>query len=134
MLLVDPPSGWTTKPRVVPTDIDAFRSANSMLYLPDLFPDPLQNNRTRVADVIARQIGQPVDIDALVTSWDGWNPKLDVRGMRIIDGAALHRSSRERRVGAGPPLPVVRGDPPQPDGRRCDEDLHLLSAGRTARN
>src|SRR5438309_6587143 len=51
-----------------------------------VFPE-LQNNRARVADVIARQIGQPVDIDALVTSWDGWNPKLDVRGMRIIDPA-----------------------------------------------
>ena len=49
-----------------------------------VFPE-LQNNRARVADMIAGQISQPVEIDALVTSWDGWNPKLDVRGMRIID-------------------------------------------------
>jgi hypothetical protein len=70
MLLVDPPSGWTTKPRVVPTDIDGFRSANSMLYLPDLLlPDPLQNNRTRLFQPSGAVAGVVARIDASRGVW-----------------------------------------------------------------
>jgi uncharacterized protein (TIGR02099 family) len=38
-------------------------------------------------DAIARwmgtRIGQPVEIDNVVTGWDGWNPKLSIRGFRV---------------------------------------------------
>ena len=33
------------------------------------------------------QLGQPVEIAALATGWDGWNPKLVVEGLRVLDRA-----------------------------------------------
>ncbi len=33
------------------------------------------------------EIGQPVEIDSIVTGWDGWNPKLSIRGFRVLDRA-----------------------------------------------
>jgi uncharacterized protein (TIGR02099 family) len=32
---------------------------------------------------MAKRIGQAVEIDGFVTGWDGWNPKLSVRGFRV---------------------------------------------------
>ena len=49
-----------------------------------VFPK-LESNRDRVAQLLATEIGHPVEIDALQTGWDGWNPELDIRGFRILD-------------------------------------------------
>ena len=37
---------------------------------------------------LAAALGQPVTIDAIDTGWDGWNPRLSIRGMAIRDRAA----------------------------------------------
>src|SRR3954465_6346500 len=49
-----------------------------------VFPE-IDRNRARVTNALSAQIGQPVEIDALVTGWNGWNPPLDMRGFRILD-------------------------------------------------
>ena len=36
---------------------------------------------------LSKQLGQPVEIDGLATGWDGWNPKLVIRGFRVRSGA-----------------------------------------------
>jgi uncharacterized protein (TIGR02099 family) len=47
----------------------------------------LPQAETRHGDIAAwlgARIGAPVEIDGVVTGWDGWNPKLSVRGLRIL--------------------------------------------------
>ena len=45
----------------------------------------LEQNRDELSRMLSSQIGQPVEIGALVTGWDGWNPRVDVRDFRVLD-------------------------------------------------
>src|ERR1700682_3838767 len=45
----------------------------------------LENNRDGLTQLLERQIGQPVEIDALTTGWDGWNPRVELKGGRILE-------------------------------------------------
>ena len=63
-----------------------------------VFPE-LERNRDAVTQLLASQIGQPVEIDKLATGWDGWDPRLNIAGLRVLERAG------------GPPvltLPEVR--------------------------
>src|SRR5262249_48727395 len=44
--------------------------------------------RDTLTAALSRQGGERVEIDALTTGWDGWNPKLAVHGLRILDRAS----------------------------------------------
>ena len=48
------------------------------------FPQ-IESRRTEIAQWLSGRIGQPVEVDAIKTGWDGWNPKLEVRGFRVRD-------------------------------------------------
>jgi uncharacterized protein (TIGR02099 family) len=48
------------------------------------FPQ-IENRRGEIAQWLSARIGQPVELDAIETAWDGWNPKLEVRGFRVRD-------------------------------------------------
>jgi uncharacterized protein (TIGR02099 family) len=43
--------------------------------------------RADIAAALSQKIGQPVEIDAIATGWDGWNPKLSIRGLRFRNHA-----------------------------------------------
>jgi len=45
----------------------------------------LEQNRDELSRMLSSQIGQPVEIGSLVTGWDGWNPRVDVRDFRVLD-------------------------------------------------
>ena len=45
----------------------------------------LESNRDGLTQLLERQIGQPVEIDALATGWDGWNPRVELKGVRILE-------------------------------------------------
>ena len=45
----------------------------------------LEHNRDELSRLLSREIGQPVEISALDTGWDGWNPRIDIRGFRLLD-------------------------------------------------
>src|SRR5262245_34041732 len=47
-----------------------------------VFPQ-IESRRLDIAAALSKRIGQPVEIDSIATGWDGWNPKLSVRGFRI---------------------------------------------------
>jgi len=47
-----------------------------------VFPQ-VEARRDDIARWMATRIGQNVEIDGFVTGWDGWNPKLSVRGFRV---------------------------------------------------
>jgi uncharacterized protein (TIGR02099 family) len=49
-----------------------------------VFPQ-VESHRDTLASMLARQLGHPVEIAALTTGWDGWNPKLVVQGFRVLD-------------------------------------------------
>jgi uncharacterized protein (TIGR02099 family) len=49
-----------------------------------IFPR-IENNREAVERLLSAQIGQPVEIGSLATGWDGWNPRLDVGTLRILE-------------------------------------------------
>jgi uncharacterized protein (TIGR02099 family) len=49
-----------------------------------IFPQ-LESYRGRITSELARQIGQPVELDGLAGGWDGWNPRLDVKNLRVLD-------------------------------------------------
>ncbi len=51
-----------------------------------VFPQ-VESYRDTLASVLARQLGHPVEIAALTTGWDGWNPKLIVQGFQVLDSA-----------------------------------------------
>ncbi len=51
-----------------------------------IFPQ-VESYRDTLASSLTRQLGHPVEIAALTTGWDGWNPKLVVRGFRVLDAA-----------------------------------------------
>ena len=51
------------------------------------FPQ-IESHRGEIARWLSARVGQPVEIDALETAWDGWNPKLEVRGFRVRDRQA----------------------------------------------
>ena len=64
-----------------------------------VFPQ-IEAHRVDIARWLGAKIGQSVAIDAVQTGWDGWNPKLSIRGLRV----------GERRVGASPLLELPRVD------------------------
>ncbi|MEP6656571.1 MAG: YhdP family protein [Betaproteobacteria bacterium] len=47
-----------------------------------VFPH-IDQYRDSITAALAQQVKQPVEIDALATGWDGWNPKLVIEGLRI---------------------------------------------------
>src|SRR5579862_685914 len=51
-----------------------------------VFPH-LKNNRDDLTGLLEREIGKPVQAESLDTGWDGWNPRIAVRGFRILDRA-----------------------------------------------
>src|SRR5262249_1481226 len=55
----------------------------------------VESFRGTLASLLARQLGHPVEIAALTTGWEGWNPKVVVGGLRVLDPL---------RAGLTPPL------------------------------
>jgi uncharacterized protein (TIGR02099 family) len=56
-----------------------------------VFPQ-LESHRGQITELLTQQIGQPVELGALASGWDGWNPRLDAKDVRIVDresGATL---------------------------------------------
>ncbi|MEO5765650.1 MAG: hypothetical protein ABIR52_10105, partial [Casimicrobiaceae bacterium] len=49
----------------------------------------LESHRAQIADYLSTRLGQAIEIDSLATGWDGWNPRLSIRGVRIRDRAGL---------------------------------------------
>jgi len=43
-------------------------------------------HRDDIAAELGKRIGQPVAIGAIVTGWDGWNPRLSIRDFTVVDG------------------------------------------------
>ena len=43
----------------------------------------IEARRGEIAQYLSARLGQPVEVDALVTGWNGWNPQISVRGFRI---------------------------------------------------
>src|SRR2546423_12241355 len=70
-----------------------------------VFPK-LENNREGLTQLLERQIGQPVQIDALATGWDGWNPRMEPKGGRILE-----RGGSAPALGL-PPLRLTAARPP----------------------
>src|SRR5215471_427722 len=52
------------------------------LVLPDI-----DRYRGSIVRVIQQQIGQPVEIGRIAADWDGWNPRLDVNDLRVLDSS-----------------------------------------------
>ncbi|MFO1304556.1 MAG: YhdP family protein [Burkholderiales bacterium] len=47
-----------------------------------VFPS-LDDHRDRIAASLTRELGQPVSIEGIAGGWDGWNPRLTIRGVAI---------------------------------------------------
>ena len=47
----------------------------------------IEAHRADIARWLGTRIGQPVEIDEIVTGWDGWNPRLSIRGFRVRERA-----------------------------------------------
>ncbi len=45
----------------------------------------LERNIDEVSRLLSRQIGQPVEIGSLDTGWNGWNPRVDIHGFRLLN-------------------------------------------------
>ena len=63
-----------------------------------------------IAQWLGTRIGQPVEIDNLGTGWDGWNPKLSIRGFRVrdrYDGSVLLELPRVDLLIAWTSLPLL---------------------------
>ena len=51
-----------------------------LFVLPDI-----DSYRGRIIQSLEQQIGQPVEITRLAAGWDGWNPRLDIEDLRVIE-------------------------------------------------
>jgi uncharacterized protein (TIGR02099 family) len=51
-----------------------------------VFPQ-VESHRAEIVAALSSRLGESVEIDAIGTGWDGWNPKLSIRGLRIRDRA-----------------------------------------------
>ncbi|HEX8010943.1 MAG TPA: YhdP family protein [Casimicrobiaceae bacterium] len=49
-----------------------------------VFPQ-IETLRPRITGLLTQQIGQPVELGAIASGWDGWNPRLDITDFRIVD-------------------------------------------------
>ena len=66
-----------------------------------VFPQ-LEEHHGDIAEMLARELRAPVEIDRIVTGWDGWNPRIAIEGLRVRDRAgALSEAVIE--------LPLVTG-------------------------
>ena len=45
----------------------------------------IESNRDELTRMLSRQVGAPVAIESLRTGWDGWNPRLDIDGFRVLN-------------------------------------------------
>jgi len=61
--------------------------ALTLLVLRFIVLPHIESYRDTVASSLARELGKPVEIAALSTGWDGWNPKLFVQGFRVLESA-----------------------------------------------
>ena len=52
------------------------------------FPQ-VESHRAEIAAYLSTRLGQAVEIDSIATGWDGWNPRLSIRGVHIRDRAGL---------------------------------------------
>lgn len=50
----------------------------------------LEAQRTRIAGLVSHQLGQPVEIEAIKTGWDGWNPQITVHGLTVRDRTGMN--------------------------------------------
>ncbi len=46
----------------------------------------IEDYRDRIVARIAAELGQPVAMAAIETGWDGWNPRVTIRGVQVHDG------------------------------------------------
>jgi uncharacterized protein (TIGR02099 family) len=53
-----------------------------------VFPQ-VESHRAQIAAYLSSKVGQTVEIDSIATGWDGWNPRLSIRGVHIRDRAGL---------------------------------------------
>ena len=58
--------------------------------------------RDTLIATLSSQLGQPVEIDSLTTGWDGWNPKLVIGGLRVLDRARIERDAAARAARGRP--------------------------------
>ena len=52
-----------------------------------IFPQ-LENYRGRISAALAQQIGEPVELGRLAGGWDGWNPRLDIDNLRVVEATS----------------------------------------------
>ena len=93
-----------------------------------VFPQ-IESYRDTLAARCRAQLGQPVEIAALTTGWDGWNPKLVVEGFRVLDRAragadAAPRAARSR---ADRLVDVAAAARAAPEGARSSSGRGLRS-------
>jgi len=48
----------------------------------------IESYRDTLASMLTKELGHPVEIATLTTDWDGWNPKLLVKGFRVLESAS----------------------------------------------
>ncbi len=48
----------------------------------------VESYRGTLTETLSAQLGQPVEIAALSTGWDGWNPKIAIHGFRVRESVA----------------------------------------------
>ena len=80
--------------RVVVVGFGCSRSRCSLVRFV-VFPH-VESYRDTLASTLAQELGHPVEIAALTTGWDGWNPKLVVQGFRVLDRARVRRVAAPR--------------------------------------
>ena len=102
----DPPQGATTAPLGGSEAGKRFRAARLLLWVADalwiaigvfcalllivrfvVFPQ-IESHRGAIVAALESRLGEPIEIDSIGTGWDGWNPKLSIRGFRIRDRAS----------------------------------------------
>jgi uncharacterized protein (TIGR02099 family) len=59
---------------------------STLLVLRHIVLPDIDSHRERITRLLENQIGQPVEIGRLAAGWDGWNPRLDITDLHVVDG------------------------------------------------
>src|SRR5258708_36432402 len=58
---------------------------SALLVLRHVVLPDIDSHRERIVRLLENQMGQPVEIGQLAADWDGWNPRLDIHDLRVVD-------------------------------------------------
>jgi len=61
----------------------------------------MAGQRAQIEDYLGRFLGRPVTVESVRAAWDGWDPRLVLTGLSVLNGKTLRPAMRFQRAVIG---------------------------------